>query len=161
MTVYVMLVAVSTLFIQTATAASALANVKVFFAGGPVLLTPFQNAKVCATNADNTDSPVVIAVIDWGDSTILTAKELTLKPGEGACLNFAQKSSLTNGSSEASQNVIGVLVPFGHLDGKGGITQPVNHGPIPCTVRSVQIQLAQPNGGSGQTFLYVAMEEFH
>ncbi len=132
-------------------------SVRDFQISGPVALSSGQNASVCATNLDDSPVSILIGLLQADTSGILATKQITLAPGAGSCLNFTRQQS--NGNPQISANVIGVVIPDGHVNGQGEIVQDRPGGG--CITASLQIQFSAQNNMPGQTFLYVPLQEHH
>ena len=130
-------------------------NLSNFQASGPVSLTVGQNARVCATNLDNSPVSVVIALFAADTGGLLAVNQQQLSAGGGACLNF-----LASPNQQAGGDVVGLVVTNAHLNASGGIVQVAPPGSGGCIAASVQIQAMTINNSVGQTFLYVPMKDF-
>jgi hypothetical protein len=131
-------------------------SVQDFQISGPVALSAGQNASVCATNLDDSPVSILIGLLQADMPSLLASKQVTLAPGEGTCLNFSRQVQ-PNGGLQAGGNVIGVIVPDGHVNSQGVIVQDRRSGG--CVTASLQIQFGNAANLPGQTLLFVPMQE--
>jgi hypothetical protein len=149
----IFMAAASTGFLAAPAHATVLYQVQMHFASGPISLAAGQNASACAVNPDSDPVAILIALLTADSSSLLTYREVTLQPGQGACVSYDRGVPPAN---QQSPNVYAVVVPNGRLEANTGRIVQDRPGSGGCIVASLQIALA-PNNTPGQTILSVQM----
>jgi hypothetical protein len=120
-----------------------------------VALSTGQTANVCATNLDDSPISVLIVLLTADNGTLLTSNQQVLQPGMGTCAGYNRSPNAAN----LGPNLVGLVIPNGHIQTNGSIVQTAPPGSGGCIVASLQIQTATLNNIPAQTILYVPMPQ--